>query len=242
MKKLNIGIIGYGKMGKEIEKLALERGHSIGLIIDQNNINDLNNQNLNKIDVCIEFTNSKSSVENIKKCFEFDIPIVSGTTGWNDELENIIEKSVNEHKSFFYASNFSISVNIFFEINKMLAKLMNSQPQYEIDITEIHHTQKLDSPSGTAITLANQIIGNVERKKAWKEDENVVSEEIKIKAIREENVPGTHIIKYESDIDEIEIKHRAKNRKGMATGAILAAEFLHDKKGFFTMKDLLKFS
>jgi len=240
MKKLNIALIGYGKMGKEIEKIALERGHFVSLKIDENNSSDLNSENLKNVDVCIEFTNPKSVIQNIKTCFKNNVPIVSGTTGWINELQNIIDLCKNTNKTFFYASNYSIGVNIFFEINKKLANLMNFQNEYEIEITEIHHTQKLDSPSGTAITIANQIIENIDRKSAWKESQKVDSNEIKTTALRQENVTGTHIINYISEIDEIEIKHVANNRKGFAIGAVLAAEFIAGKNGYFTMSDMLK--
>ncbi len=237
---MNIALIGYGKMGKEIEKIAIERGHKIELIIDNNNIDDLNNKNLQNIDVAIEFTKPETAYQNYLKCFSANTPVVSGTTGWLDKFSLIEEKCKNEGQTFFYASNFSLGVNIFFEINNKLSKIMNNFPAYNVSMEETHHTQKLDSPSGTAITLAEEIINNIDRKTGWKEAEKVDSEELKIEALRIDNVPGVHTINYESDIDSITINHSAKSRKGFALGAVLAAEYSANNSGLLNMKNLLK--
>ncbi len=237
---MNIALIGYGKMGKEIEQIAISRGHSINLIIDKNNLADLDSKSLQRIDVAIEFTTPESAISNYKTCIDNNIPIVSGTTGWLDKFDEITEFCNKNNGTFFYASNFSLGVNIFFELNNHLSKIMNNYPDYNIDIEEIHHTQKLDKPSGTAISLADIIINNLDEKDSWslnKSSEN----KIKIDALREENVPGTHKISYFSEIDKIELTHTAFNRKGFALGAVLAAEFAKNNKGMLSMKDLLKF-
>jgi len=237
---MNIALIGYGKMGHEIEAIALQRGHKIPLIIDVNNYHDFTVENLQKCDVAIEFTTPESAIKNIKKCFEANIPVVCGTTGWIDQLNDVIDLCKKNNKTFFYASNFSLGVNIFFKLNKYLANIMNKFNQYEIYVEEIHHTQKLDAPSGTAHTIIKDIISAIERKSEWKLNENSKDNIIGVKAIREGNVPGTHIVTYDSNVDKIEIKHEAKNRKGFALGAVLAAEFVIGKTGYFTMDDLLK--
>ncbi len=236
---MKIALIGYGKMGREIEKIALERGHEITLIVDKDNPEDLNSEKLKNVDVAIEFTMPAIAFGNFQKCFAADTPVVSGTTGWLDKMTDV-EKACNGGQRFFYASNFSLGVNIFFELNKKLANLMSPFGEYEVEMEEIHHTQKLDSPSGTAITLAEGIIDQLDRKSKWQEAENVSDDTIKIVAKRIENVPGTHIVSYNSDIDELKISHRAKNRKGFALGAVLAAEFLYKQdSGIYSMHDLL---
>ena len=235
---MRIALIGYGKMGKEIEKAAIERGHSISSIIDQDNISDFSSSNFLNSDVAIEFSKPESAVSNYKYCFENNIPVVSGTTGWLDHFEEITSLCKEKKQSFFYASNFSLGVNIFFEINKKLAQLISPIKGYDVSINEIHHTQKLDSPSGTAISLAEQIINNLNQKKSWALD-STNNSELNITAQRIADTPGTHTIKYKSEIDEITIEHKAKNRKGFALGAVLAAEYLKDKKGIFNMYDLL---
>lgn len=237
---MKIALIGYGKMGHEIEKIALQRAHSINLKIDKNNADDFTTVNLAKCDVAIEFTTPETAFENYLKCFAANIPVISGTTGWLSKQEELKNICTTQNKTFFYASNFSLGVNIFFRINQMLAKLMNNYSQYEVDITEVHHTQKLDAPSGTAITLANQIISEIERKNTWKLD-GESKEEIKITALRQGTVPGTHIINYTSAEDTIKIEHCAHSRAGFALGAVLAAEFSFGKKGWLTMNDMLKF-
>jgi 4-hydroxy-tetrahydrodipicolinate reductase len=238
---MKIALIGYGKMGKEIEQVAIERNHSISLIIDINNPDDFTTQNLQKADVAIEFTRPETAVNNIRTCFAANIPIVAGTTGWLEHFDAIKNECIAGGKSFFYASNYSLGVNIFFKVNQFLAKIMNNFEQYEVDIEEIHHTQKLDAPSGTAISLANDILKVVERKKRWELDEQDDAAALCIKAIRKDSVPGTHTVKYNSTIDYIEMTHCAKNRKGLALGAVIAAEFIAGKKGCFNMEDLLKF-
>jgi 4-hydroxy-tetrahydrodipicolinate reductase len=237
---MRIAILGYGKMGKEIEKLAIERKHSVELIIDINNKSDLNKENLSKTEVAIDFSTPGSAYDNIIACFDANTPIVSGTTGWLDKFEEITRICMEKNQSFFYASNYSIGVYLFTQINKYLAGLMNNFDNYNVEIEEIHHTQKLDAPSGTAISLAQDIISNLKRKSKWELDKAVDKDSIKIKAIREDNIPGIHTITYDSPVDSIEIRHSAKSRKGLALGAIMAAEFLYNKKGIFTMNDLLK--
>lgn len=236
---MKIALLGYGKMGKEIEKIALDRKHSIVLKIDINNLNELTVKNLKKADVAIDFSFPESAYANILKCFEAEIPVVCGTTGWLDKYDEVIKCCNENKKTFFYASNYSIGVNIFFRLNKYLAEIMNRFQTYEPSMTEIHHIHKLDAPSGTAITLAESIIEKVERKTKWELNKASAPENLKIEALREGEVPGTHIIKYDSDVDFIEIKHLAKSRQGFALGAVFAAEFIQDKKGYFTMSNLL---
>lgn len=238
---MRIALIGYGKMGKEIEQIALTRGHKIVSIIDINNMDDISSEAFRSADVAIEFTSPAVAVDNYKRCFESGVALVSGTTGWTsrwDEISNIVEK---EGKTFFWASNFSLGVNIFFALNKYLAKMMDRFPEYSVSMTEVHHTQKLDAPSGTAITLAEGIFENLDRKDKWVKEVEESSNELAIHSIREGAVPGIHIINYESDADTITIKHDAKNRKGLAMGAVLAAEFTCGKKGLLGMKDMFTF-
>ena len=231
---MKIAILGYGKMGKEIEKIAIDRNHSIKLVIDINNPQDFTIENLKNCDVAIDFSIPTSAYQNIITCFEAEIPIVSGTTGWLEKYNDITAQCKKLNGTFFYASNYSLGVNIFFSINKKLAEMMNKFSNYEVSMEEIHHTQKLDAPSGTAITLANDIIKIVDRKSSWKlKDDQINPEILKIEAKRIENIPGTHIINYDSSVDYIEIKHAAKNRQGFALGAVLAAEFLFGKKGVY---------
>lgn len=236
---MKIAIIGYGKMGKEIEKIALERGHTVPLKISSKNLGDFSKENLENCDVAIDFTIPDLAVDNIYKCFDANLPIVVGTTGWYARFDEVIEKCGAKNQTLLHATNCSLGVNLFFELNKKLAKLMSTQNDYDVKIEEIHHTQKLDAPSGTAITLAEGLIENYPQKKSWKCDEEVNESELLIKAFREENVPGTHVVKYGSDIDEIEIKHTAHNRKGFAKGAVIAAEYISTRKGVFTMNDVL---
>lgn len=226
-------------MGKEIERIALERNHDIVLKIDSPEDWEKHLFDFTKVDVAIEFSTPETVLDNIVKSFSAGVPIVVGTTGWNNELNTIINLCKEKDQTIFYSSNFSIGVNIFFEINKKLAMLMNKHPEYEVFIEEVHHTQKLDAPSGTAITLANDIIKNLHRKEKWNNEMTEDEEAIGIKSIRENNIPGTHIITYESNIDSIEITHSAKSRRGFAFGAVLAAEFIYNKKGIFEMKDIL---
>ena len=235
---MKIAILGYGKMGKVIEKIALKRGHSILLKVNRENL-DFDLKLLKDCDVAIEFSSPESAVNNINKCFDANVPVVVGTTGWYTEFISVQERCISENKGLLHATNFSVGVNIFYEINKKLAALMDASNQYDVEIEELHHTQKLDAPSGTAITIAEGIIANLDRKVAWKNEVNVSENELAIESIRTKDVPGTHIVKYESDIDVIEIKHEAKNRNGFAFGAIIAAEYMNNKNGVFTMKDVL---
>lgn len=227
-------------MGKIIEQIATERGHTIGLIIDINNQNDLNNQKLQGIDVAIEFTIPSTAYNNIKKCFDANVPVVVGTTGWLDKLPELDQICKTQNKGLFYASNYSLGVNIFFEINKYLAKLMNPHSDYDVAMEEIHHTQKLDAPSGTAITLAEGVIENINRKTNWICNDFKNTDDLQIVAKRLGTVPGTHTLTYDSPVDRIEIKHEAKGRQGFAFGAVLAAEYMKGKTGVHGMKDLLK--
>lgn len=238
---MKIGLIGYGKMGKEIEKIAIERGHSIPLIIDAHNPGDLTSENLTNCDAVIEFTMPESAVRNYMACFEAGVPVVSGTTGWLHRQEEVHRKCRETDGTFFYASNFSVGVNLFFELNRKLALLMADHPEYQVRMTEVHHTHKLDAPSGTAITLAESLLEILPGKKSWKNQAQVAADELPILSERVGEVPGIHTITYESEVDLIEITHSAKNRKGFALGAVLAAEFCLQNKGILSMKDLLKF-
>lgn len=235
---MKIALIGYGKMGKAIEAIAIERGHEIVAKItskEKDQIEDL----IEGADAAIEFTRPEFAVENIQHCFSAKVPVVVGTTGWNEHLDAITQ-SCNEHDgSILHASNFSIGVNLFFEVNKKLAQLMSTQKEYHPEMQEWHHIHKLDAPSGTAITLANQIMANNEAYNEWHLGKDTTDKSIAIEAFRENEIPGTHIIKYQSDIDSIEIKHEAHNRKGFALGSVIAAEWIADKKGVYTMSDLL---
>ncbi len=240
---MKIALIGYGKMGHEIEKIARERGHDIVCIIDIDEEDKFSSNSFKSADVAIEFTSPKSAFYNYKKAFEADIPVVSGTTGWLEHLDEIKNECNNNGKTFFYASNFSLGVNIFFALNNYLSKLMNNFPAYDISMQETHHIHKLDAPSGTAITLAEDIVSNVDRKKGWILEGDSTSEptedKLKIASFRKGEVPGIHTVIYESDADSITITHDAKSRKGFALGAVLAAEFTKSRKGFLGMKDML---
>ncbi|TAJ11888.1 4-hydroxy-tetrahydrodipicolinate reductase [Marinilabiliaceae bacterium JC017] len=238
---MKIALIGYGKMGKEIEKIALERGHEIVSKIDISSPDSFEDDTFKSADVAIEFTVPEAAYSNYLNCFTHHIPVVSGTTGWLDKLDDIKQRCENNGQTFFYASNFSLGVNIFFELNQHLARIMNQMPDYDVSMEEVHHTQKLDAPSGTAITLAEGIIDNMERKTSWVKEIAQSQAELPIHSIREGMVPGIHTIKYDSPADEIIIHHSAKSRQGFALGAVLAAEFSHTRKGFLGMKDLLKF-
>lgn len=238
---MKIALIGYGKMGKTIEQIALGRGHQIVSIVDINNPDEFNSDNFKSADVAIEFTTPATAFDNYMKAFAAGVPVVSGTTGWLDRIGEIKDKCANEGKTFFYASNFSIGVNIFFALNKYLAKMMNGFPGYEVAMTETHHIHKLDAPSGTAITLAEGILENIDRKDRWTLETAEKPADLPIHAIREGEVPGIHEITYESDVDTISIKHDAKSRAGFALGAVVAAEFTAGRKGFLGMEDMLKF-
>lgn len=240
-KKLKVALIGYGKMGKMIEQIALGRGHEIVCKLNHES-SSKDWKALSKADVAIEFTKPDSALENIKKCFALNVPVVVGTTGWYEKLDEIKSICLRDKQSLLTASNFSIGVNLFFHINKILAQAMENLPEYNVEIEEIHHTQKLDAPSGTAITIAQGILSEIRRKIEWKLDvDSSANSDLSIKSIRTDDVPGTHIVKYSSLIDDIEIKHVAHNRSGFATGAVVASEWLFDKKGAFTMSDIIGF-
>jgi 4-hydroxy-tetrahydrodipicolinate reductase len=235
---MNIALIGYGKMGKAIEQIALERHHTIGLKIDLQNAADLTSDNLRTCDVAIEFTNPENAYNNVAKCVQY-IPTISGSTGWNNKITDAEKICIENNTALLVASNFSIGVNLFFALNKKLAALMNGRNDYNITLEEIHHTQKKDAPSGTAITIAEQILANNNTKNKWVLDKENTPEELSIISKRIDPAPGTHIVTYTSAIDDIEIKHTAHSRSGFALGAILAAEFIYNKKGVFTMEDVL---
>lgn len=237
--KLNIAIIGYGKMGKAIEAIALAKGHNVPLKISGKNIADFTVDNLKSCDVAIEFTNPHAAIQNIKTCIDAGIPVVCGSTGWLDELQEVKKYCEEKNAAFLYASNFSIGVNIFFEINKRLAALMAPHNEYSVEVEEIHHTAKKDAPSGTAITIAEQIIENYSGKNNWVNDAAPKENELNIISKRIDPAPGTHHVRYTSAIDDIEIIHTAHSRQGFANGAVLAAEFIIGKQGFFSMKDVL---
>ena len=238
---MKIALIGYGKMGKTIEQIALQRGHQIVSIIDINNTVDFDSEAFRSADVAIEFTTPATALGNYMRCFEANVPVVSGTTGWLSHLDEVKAKCEQEGKTFFYASTFSVGVNIFFALNRYLAKIMNGFPAYDVRMTEVHHIHKLDAPSGTAITLAEGILDNVERKERWTLETAEQPTDLPIHAIREGEVPGIHEIIYESEADTISIKHDAKSRAGFALGAVIAAEFTAGKKGFLGMNDLFHF-
>ena len=237
---MKIALIGYGKMGHEIEKIAQQRGHEIVSTIDINENDKFNSPEFKSADVAIEFTSPDSALQNFRNAFAANVPVVSGTTGWLEHLGEIKQACKTDGKTFFYASNFSLGVNIFFALNNYLAKIMNQFPDYDVRMEETHHIHKLDAPSGTAITLAEGILDNLDRKKSWLLNETKNENELQIKAFREGEAPGLHTVIYESEADSIRITHDAKSRKGFALGAVLAAEFTKDKKGFLGMKDMLK--
>ena len=236
---MKIALIGYGKMGHMIEEIATSRGHEVVLKIDVNNQQEFTKENLGKADVAIEFTNPESAFQNVMNCLEFGTPVVSGSTGWNNKLEQAKSFCRDKNGSFLHTSNFSIGVNIFFEVNRLLAKLMDSQPEYDVTLREIHHTAKKDAPSGTAVTLAEQVLSNLGRKNKWVNEASAKKEELSIISERIDPAPGTHYVKYSSEVDDIEIIHTAHSRKGFALGAVLAAEYIADKKGLFSMKNVL---
>lgn len=247
---MNIALIGYGKMGHEIEKIAIDKGHQIVLKINAENLNELTAENLSKADVAIEFSTPHTVVQNITLCASIGLPIVVGTTAWYQEFEKV-RSIIDDHKSaLFYATNFSIGVNLFFKINEMAAELMKDF-DFNLSMDEIHHTHKLDAPSGTAITTAEKIMANYPGKNTWEnkivtDAENIRdtkkdASELMIRSIRKDEVPGTHTVYYDSDVDTIEISHIAHNRKGFAKGAVSAAEWILGKKGIYTMDDLLAF-
>jgi len=248
---MNIALLGYGKMGKIIEKIAIDRKHNIVLKIDYNNQDELTAENLKKADAIIEFTTPASVLNNIQHCFDANVPVIVGTTGWYEHLDKVKQKCEQGGNTLLYATNFSVGVNIFFHINRKLAKLMNNYPYYDVQVEEIHHTQKLDSPSGTAITIAEGIIESLDSKKEWvnvltaegndADDSNIKNDQVLIESFRIDSVPGTHTVIYDSEVDTIEFKHTAHNRNGFALGAVLAAEWVHNKKGFFSIEEMFDF-
>lgn len=238
---MNIALIGYGKMGQLIDRIAQERGHQVVLRIHRDNRAEFTADNLRRADVAIEFTGPGAAFDNVRQCLEWGVPVVSGSTGWNDRLPEAARLATESGGAFLHASNFSIGVNLFFEVNKLLARLMNSQPQYDVTLTEIHHTAKLDAPSGTAVTLAEQILAGLDRKDHWVKENGSAPSELVIRSERTDPAPGTHHVKYSSPIDDIELIHTAHNREGFAAGAVQAAEFLAGKKGVFGMSDVLGF-
>jgi 4-hydroxy-tetrahydrodipicolinate reductase len=235
---MKIALIGYGKMGKAIERIALAKGHEIVGRFDADGIID---DELKQADVAIEFSRPEAAYENLKKCMELKVPVICGTTGWLENLQDIENQCLESDSAFLYASNFSIGVNILFAVNRYLATLINQHSQYEVEIDEVHHTQKLDAPSGTAISLANDIIKVLDRKTKWVKEDATHEDELPIYSFREDPAPGTHVVSYISEIDTIDIVHTAHSRDGFAGGAVAAAEWIVGKKGVFTMKDVLGF-
>jgi 4-hydroxy-tetrahydrodipicolinate reductase len=236
---MKLALIGYGKMGRAIEEIAVQRGHEIFLKIGSGNLEELTIAHLQKADAAIEFTGPHSAEKNIRTCIDAAIPVVCGSTGWLDELDIIKKYCEANHGALLYASNFSIGVNIFFEINKKLASLMAARPEYNVNIEEIHHTQKKDAPSGTAITVAEAILEELPGKTSWVNKPSEKKDDLVILSKRIDPAPGTHKVTYSSEVDDLEITHTAHNRKGFAMGAVLAAEFIYKRKGIFSMKDVL---
>lgn len=246
---MKIAILGYGKMGRIIEQFAIERGHEVVLKVNADNLDDLSVSSLKHAEVAIDFSTPDSVLQNIAICFDANVPIVVGTTGWYGRLQEIKDQCIEGGNTLLYGSNFSVGVNVFFHINRMLARIMNRYPQYEVQVEEIHHVHKLDSPSGTAMSIAEGILGEVERKKEWVNeligDGNELitkPDQLLIESHRIEEVPGTHTVIYSSEVDEIEFKHKAHSRAGFALGAVLAAEWLDGKTGFFNITDMFDFS
>lgn len=236
---MKIALIGYGKMGHEIEAIALDRGHQVVCTIDINEDYKFESPEFKSADVAIEFTSPQSAFNNYKKAFAANVPVVSGTTGWLEHIDEIKKECTDNGKTFFYASNFSLGVNLFFALNKKLAKMMNQFSNYDVRMEETHHIHKLDAPSGTAITLAEGVIENIDSKSKWTLDKADTNNELVITSFREGEVPGIHTVIYESEVDTIQITHDAKSRKGFALGAVLAAEYTNGKKGFLGMEDML---
>jgi 4-hydroxy-tetrahydrodipicolinate reductase len=238
---MNIALIGYGRMGHEIESIASKRGHVIKLIVDQDNEGDLNSDKLKGIDAAIEFSSPAAAITNISRCLNEKIPVVSGTTGWLEKYNDVVEICKNNNTAFIHSSNYSIGVNLLFRLNAELARQMDRYRDYTVSIEEIHHTKKLDAPSGTAITLAEGIAGQHSMYSRWCFEKDKSSGCVPIRSLREGLVPGTHTVTWDSEIDTISLRHEAKNRKGFALGAVVAAEFIHSRKGIFTMNDVMGF-
>jgi 4-hydroxy-tetrahydrodipicolinate reductase len=236
---MNIALLGYGKMGKEIEKICLERNYNIVARIDNENDWEIYSKEIALADVAIEFSMPNTVLSNIRKCFAINLPIVVGTTGWYDQKDTIISECEQANQALLFGSNFSVGVNLFFHLNESFAKVMNNYPEYKASMEEIHHTQKLDAPSGTAISLADILINNIDHLKKWQKEQSSDETVLGITSKRIDPTPGTHSIVFSSDIDEIELKHTAKSRAGFAKGAVFAAEWIQGKKGFFEFKDIL---
>lgn len=232
-------MIGYGKMGREIEKILKEGGHRVSVVIDDANRDEFTAARFRGIDVAFEFSTPETAYDNIAGCFQFHVPVVCGTTGWLDRFDDAVDLCVEKDGAFFYASNYSVGVNIFFRLNETLAKIMNRFPAYDVTIEEVHHTQKKDAPSGTAVTLAEGIARLSGRKKRWVGNTSTNPDELEVLSVRRSTVPGIHTVTWESEADLITLEHSAKNRSGLAMGAVLAAEFLQGKKGVYSMSDLL---
>ena len=248
---MKIALLGYGKMGKIIEKIAISRKHEIVLTVGVENLEDLTTENLQKADVAIEFSTPGAVLANIEYCFKAGVPVVVGTTGWYDKLPEIKQLCEQGDHTLLYGSNFSVGVNVFFHVNRVLAKMMNNYPYYDVQVEEIHHMQKLDAPSGTAITIAEGILENLDSKSEWinvlttddkNDDEQAASDQLLIESMRIDSVPGTHTVIYDSEVDTIEFKHTAHNRNGFALGAVLAAEWIPGKKGFYSVEDMFDFN
>lgn len=238
---MNIALIGYGRMGREIEEMALKRGHTVGPVIDIDNQNDFVPEKFKSVDAVIEFTSPESGFINVMKCLAMKKPVVSGSTGWVKDYAKAVEQCNASGTAFIHSSNFSVGVNILFRLNAELARIMNNHSEYSVSIEEIHHTKKLDAPSGTAITIADGIVGNNDNYDGWSAAVPSPENKIQVTSVREGTVPGTHTVEWDSEIDKISLRHEAKGRKGFALGAVLAAEFISSRKGVFTMNDVLKF-
>ncbi len=236
---MKIALVGYGKMGREIETVAKAKGHEITLIIDERNTDQLDAEHLSGIDVVIEFSTPQTACHNVVTCLRYGVPVVCGTTGWGDQLDEAKRYCQKMGGAFFYASNYSVGVNLFFRLNEQLARMMNRFPGYEVSMREVHHTQKKDAPSGTAITLAERIVAWLDRKSGWTNEPEAKTDRIAIVSERTGTVPGIHEVRYESAADIITVCHEAKSRKGFAEGAVLAAEFIQGKQGIFSMDDML---
>ncbi len=246
---MKIVLLGYGKMGQLIERFAMKRGHEVVLIVDERNRDSITSENLEEADMAIDFSTPNAALENISLCFESNLPLVVGTTGWYEHLDEVKDTCLEADQALLYGSNFSIGVNIFFHINKMLAKAINPYKQYDVQVEEIHHIHKLDAPSGTAITIAEGILENSDEKKSWVNSvegsgEEVIPKpnELLIESLRIEEVPGTHTVLYSSEVDQIEFKHTAHSREGFALGAVIAAEWLFGKKGFYQVTEMFDFN
>lgn len=246
---MKIALLGYGKMGRIIEQIAIDRGHDIVLKIGSGNAGELTIDNLQQADIAIDFSIPDIVLEHIDICFQASVPVIVGTTGWYGKLQEVKNRCEESNNSLLYGSNFSIGVNVFFHVNKVLATIMNRYPQYDVLVEEIHHTQKLDAPSGTAITISEGILEGLDRKTEWVnelvgDNQEVIPkpDQLLIESHRLEEVPGTHTVIYSSEVDDIEFKHKAHSRAGFALGAVIAAEWLHGKKGFYSVRDIFDFN